>query len=79
MKACVATGEKRCIECQEVPIPVIEPGMLLLKTKYACICGSDLEYLDGSLSLISQGVTHPGGVIGHILAAEMGFDQPALG
>ena len=77
MKACVATGEKRCIECQEVPIPSVEPGMLLLKTKYACICGSDLEYLDGSLSLISQGVTRPGGVIGHILAAEMGFDQPA--
>jgi L-iditol 2-dehydrogenase len=60
-----------------MPIPPTEPGMILLKTKYACICGSDLEYLDGSLSLISQGVTHPGAIIGHSLAAELGLDKPA--
>jgi len=77
MKACVATGEKRRIECQEVPTPSIAPGMLLLKTRYACICGSDLEYLDGSLSLVSQGVTHLGAVLGHRAVAELGLDiQP---
>ena len=75
MKACVATGEKRRIECKEVPTPSIEPGMLLLKTKYACICGSDLEYLDGSLALIGQGVTHPGAVMGHQMAAQLGLDR----
>ncbi len=75
MKACVATGRKRRIECKEIPTPSIEPGMLLLKTKYACICGSDLEYLDGSLELIGQGVTHPGAVIGHQIAAELGLDK----
>ncbi len=47
MKACVATGEKRRIECRDIPMPKVEPGWLLLKTKYACICGSDLEHLDG--------------------------------
>ncbi len=40
MKACVATGEIRRVVCQEVPTPQAGPGMLLLKTRYACICGS---------------------------------------
>jgi len=59
MKACVATGEKRTVECRDIPIPKAEPGWILLKTKYACICGSDLEYLDGSFGMIRHGVTHP--------------------
>jgi len=59
MKACVATGEKRKIEFQDIPIPKAEPGWLLLKTRYACICGSDLEYLDGSFGMMRQGITHP--------------------
>jgi len=75
MKACVATGEKRSIECKDIPIPEVEPGTLLLKTKYACICGSDLEYLDGSFDLIRQGVTHPGAIMGHQAAAELGIDK----
>jgi threonine dehydrogenase-like Zn-dependent dehydrogenase len=76
MQACIATGEKRRTVCQEIPAPAIEPGMLLLKTKYACICGSDLEYLDGSLSLIGQGITHAGAIIGHKAAADLGLNQP---
>jgi len=76
MKACVATGEKRRIECKEVPTPSIAPGMLLLKTIYAPICGSDLEYLDGSLAMISQGVKHPGAIMGHRAAAALGLDKP---
>ncbi len=79
MKACVATGEKRRIECREVPTPAIEPGMLLLKTRYACVCGSDLEYLDGSFALIRQGVTHPGALMGHKMAAELGLDREMPG
>ena len=79
MKACVATGEKRRIECKDIPIPKVEPGWLLLKTKYACICGSDLEYLDGSFEMMRHGVTHAGAVMGHRLAAEMGIKElPAL-
>ncbi len=79
MKACVATGEKRRVECREVPTPSVGPGMLLLKTIYAPICGSDLEYLDGSLALIRQGVTHPGAVMGHRMAAELEIKElPAV-
>lgn len=59
MKACVATGEKRRVECRDLPMPKTEPGWLLLKTKYASICGSDLEYLDGSFQHIAHGLTHP--------------------
>ena len=75
MRACLATGEKRRIECRDIPIPKVKPGWLMLKTKYACICGSDLEYLDGSFGMISQGVTHPGAVMGHRIAAERGIKE----
>jgi threonine dehydrogenase-like Zn-dependent dehydrogenase len=82
MKACVANGEKRRIEYREVPTPSLESGMLLLKTRYACICGSDLEYLNGSFELIWRGVTHPGAIIGHRVAATLGLSpgtsQPTL-
>ena len=70
MKACVATGEKRRVECREVPMPVLEPGMLLLKTKYACICGTDLEYLDNSFTLFAHGGVRPGAILGHQFVAE---------
>ncbi len=46
MKACVTTGERRKLEYREVATPTPEPGMLLLKMRYAFLCGSDLEYLD---------------------------------
>ena len=46
MKACITTGEKRKLEYKEVPTPSPGPGMLLMKTIYAFLCGSDLEYLD---------------------------------
>ena len=87
MKACVATGEKRIIECRDIPIPKPEPGWLLLKTRYACICGSDLEYLDGAFQLIAEGVAdllpaaenqpatdfsiRPGSIPGHEFIAEV--------
>jgi len=87
MKAAVATGRKRGVECREVSKPEVEPGMLLLKTLYACICGSDLEYLDGSFeSHMNQGPhagslaaqlwgsivsMQPGGILGHEFVAEI--------
>lgn len=87
MKACVATGEKRRVECRDLPMPEVEPGWLLLKTKYACICGSDLEYLDGSFQFIAHGATQtsandepkdtvdlgirPGAIPGHEFVAEV--------
>jgi len=81
MKACLATGEKRQIECKEIPIPEVEPGWMLLRTTYTCICGSDLEFLDGSFNLISHGLSHggdsplgeirPGAIPGHEFVAEV--------
>lgn len=87
MKACVATGEKRRVECRDIPIPKAEPGWLLLKTKYACICGSDLEYLDGSFQQTSEWIAdflsgtgqkgptglgiRPGSIPGHEFVAEV--------
>jgi len=75
VKACIATGEKRRIECKDIPTPIVEPGWLLLKTKYACICGSDLEYLDGSFQLITQGLTQLPAAIKKTIA-ELGSIRP---
>lgn len=73
MKACVATGEKRKLESREIPVPGVEPGWMLLKTIYTCICGSDLEYLDGSFGLINPGLgeIRPGSIPGHEFVAEV--------
>ncbi len=86
MKAAIVKGKKR-IECEEVPKPSVEPGTLLLRTAYACICGSDLEYLDGTLeSRMDQGphagsaalqlwkevaTLRTGGILGHEYIAEV--------
>ncbi|MDP6317517.1 MAG: zinc-binding dehydrogenase [Pseudomonadales bacterium] len=66
MKACVATGEKRTMEYREVPMPAVEPGSLLLKTRCALICGSDLEYLDAL-----HGEIEPGLIRGHEFVADV--------
>jgi threonine dehydrogenase-like Zn-dependent dehydrogenase len=66
MKACVATGEKGQIECREVPEPTLEAGTLLLKTKCALICGSDIEYLQGL-----HGEIVPNEIRGHEFVAEV--------
>jgi (R,R)-butanediol dehydrogenase/meso-butanediol dehydrogenase/diacetyl reductase len=87
MKACVATGEKRQVECRDIPIPEVKPGWMLLKTTYASICGSDLEYLDGSFALAHKTVAEflptpapsadpeppirPGSIPGHEFVAEV--------
>ncbi|MEE8398461.1 MAG: zinc-binding dehydrogenase [Desulfobacterales bacterium] len=79
MKACVATGVKRQVECRDIPMPKAEPGWLLLKTTYACICGSDLEYLDGSFQAVAQAIApsgttsgiRPGSIPGHEFVAEV--------
>ncbi len=42
MKAAVIRG-KRLLAYEELPMPKVEPGALLLKMKYCSICGSDLE------------------------------------
>ena len=42
MPAAIATAQKRVV-CQEVPIPEPTPGKVLVKSKLASICGSDLH------------------------------------
>jgi len=42
MPAALVTDLKR-VQCDEIPVPKIEPGMALVKTTLASICGSDLH------------------------------------
>lgn len=70
MKAAVITGEKGRIVCKEVPKPELQPGQVLLKTRYCSICGSDLEYITGAIqyggSFLREGV-----ILGHEFSAEV--------
>lgn len=72
MKAVVTTGKKREIVIKDIPKPQARPGTLLLKTRYCSICGSDLEYLDGSFAYRgAAGELHAGGILGHEFCAEV--------
>ena len=42
MPAALATGLKR-VRCDEIPVPEVEPGKALVRTRLASICGSDLH------------------------------------
>ena len=64
MKACVTTGAKRKLEYKEVPMPLLEPGLVLVMMRCALICGSDLEYLD-------RPAIPPGEGRGHEFVAEV--------
>jgi len=71
MKAVVVQEDKRSIRVQEVPMPTVQPGTLLLKTIYCSICGTDLEYLDGTIQDIPGFEPYAGGIPGHEWAAEV--------
>ena len=73
MKAAVTTGRKREIIIKDVPKPQVQPGTLLLKTKCNSICGTDLEYVDGSLEFLAKGSgeLHAGAILGHEFCAEV--------
>lgn len=68
MKAAVIKG-RRLIAYEEVPTPSAQPGTLLLKTKYNCVCGSDLEYVDNQRA--PQNPVVAGGILGHEFVAEI--------
>jgi len=72
MKAVVTTGVKRKVVVKDIPKPQVQPGTLLLKTKYCSICGTDLEYLDDSLAYLGPGSElHAGAILGHEFSAEV--------
>ncbi|HEY90317.1 MAG TPA: alcohol dehydrogenase catalytic domain-containing protein [Dehalococcoidia bacterium] len=72
MKAAVTTGKRREIVVRDIPKPVIQPGTLLMKTKYCSICGSDLEYLNGDFEWRGKcGELHADAILGHEFCAEV--------
>lgn len=71
MKAAVATGKNREAIVKEVPTPQVQPGTLLLKTKYASICGGDLEWLDRQSGDLEFLKLYEGARFGHEYCAEV--------
>jgi len=70
MKAAVTTGKKGQIIVKEVPKPEVQPGQLLLKTRYCSICGSDLEYITGAIQY-GGSYLREGTIMGHEFSAEV--------
>jgi threonine dehydrogenase-like Zn-dependent dehydrogenase len=68
MKAGVVKGIRR-ISYEDVPTPSVQPGTLLLKTKYCSICGSDLEYVENKRA--PQAPLKVGAILGHEFSAEV--------
>lgn len=58
-KAVVVRGPRQ-VKVEEVPIPALRPGDVLVKVAYAGLCGTDLEIFNGSLSYFESGLsTYP--------------------
>jgi 2-desacetyl-2-hydroxyethyl bacteriochlorophyllide A dehydrogenase len=64
MRALVVTSPRRA-EVQEVPVPVAEPGQLVVDVERVGICGTDVELYTGAMAYIEQGYTHFPLRIGH--------------
>ena len=78
IRAAVIPAPGRPVEVSEYPVPALEPGAALLRTRYSEVCGTDVHLLHGRLS----GVPYPL-IPGHInvgVLEELNGDLPdALG
>ena len=71
MKAAVGTGRNREAIVKEVPMLQVQLGTLLLKTKYASICGGDLEWLGHGLDYYEFMRPYDGARFSHEFCAEV--------
>jgi len=75
MKAAVLSTPQK-LEIQEIPIPKLEFGQVLIKVRKCGICGSDLRYFKGEnpWSLHTLGIRRdnpPNTVLGHEFSGEV--------
>ncbi len=71
MRAVVVQEDGRTLKVQQMSRPEVPAGMLLLKTIYCSICGTDIEYLDGVLENVPSFKYFPGTVLGHEWVAKI--------
>ena len=60
MKAAALPALNEKIVIEDILVPKVTPGSVLFKTKFCSICGTDLEYLDGTLEYRKGGALHEG-------------------
>lgn len=63
-KAVIITGKHKA-EIQDLPLPEMKPGDILIKVDYAGICGTDLEVYEGTLGYYRDGLAKYPIVPGH--------------
>ncbi|KAH7038843.1 alcohol dehydrogenase [Macrophomina phaseolina] len=67
MNAVVFKGVEKGVVVEKRPIPRAEPGSVVVKVKYAGLCGSDLHYYRG----LEPAGENPDFIIGHELTGEV--------
>jgi len=63
-EAVIIKGKNRA-QIEEVPLPELKPGDVLIKVAYVGVCRTDLEVFDGSLGYYRSGLAHYPIVPGH--------------
>ncbi len=61
----VVIKNKHQARIEELPLPEMKPGDILIQVEYVGVCRTDLEVYDGSLGYYRQGVAHYPIVPGH--------------
>lgn len=67
----VVIRSRGCAALEEVPIPHVRPGDVLIRVAYEGVCGTDLEVLAGTLGYYRSGVAHYPIVPGHELSGRV--------
>jgi len=73
MKAAVFQGPGRPFAIEEVAVPALRSGDMLLKVKHCGICGTDLHYTEGGDSPVKAG-----SVLGHEFCGEIAAVRPGV-
>lgn len=61
----VVIKNRRQAEIQEIPLPQMEPGDILIQVSYVGVCKTDLEVYDGTLGYYREGLAHYPIIPGH--------------
>ena len=79
MQAMVLKAAHHPLESSEVPIPVLEPGQLLLRISACAVCRTDLHVVDGELERPKLPLIPGHQIVGHVSSVGPGVQPSFVG